>query len=151
MHGIFLIRLLLCKSESKYSYFFILISEIALYGNTCGSMSLLIEFYMQVFGTFWRQIIFSFFSMKSTFSTSCCVSCGDTSGATWHVRATPAHRSKLNWLADRLQLCRCHPRPVFLLHGRWTCSRYENSPPANAPLRGDELEIATTDLEFIAV
>ena len=50
--------------------------------------------YMQVFGTFWRQIIFKLFSMKSTFSTDCCVSILDTSGAIWHVQATPAHRSK---------------------------------------------------------
>ena len=59
-------------------------------------MTVIFVAYMQVFGTFWRQIILSFFSMKSTFSTSCCVSCGDTSGATWHVRATPAHRRNLN-------------------------------------------------------
>ena len=52
--------------------------------------------YMQFCWQLYGQIIFCNFSMKSTFLTSCCLSYGDSSGATWHVQATPAHRSNHN-------------------------------------------------------
>ena len=105
---------------------------------------------MQFFWQLYGQIIFCNFSMKSTFLTSCCVSCGDSSGATWHVQATPAHRSNRNRVAGGLPLCRCRPCTVLPAHGRRICSRCERRSGAHAPFRGHKLEIAAADLEFVA-